>query len=616
MKHIASGILIILALAKLPLLQQHALGSDPTTGLPNSLLVNSSIPIELAIALLLFQVPSIGAISLVALSSVFIVYHISALLTWQSVAPCPCLGAIADVAGLSPFWSHMASLGVSITLFTLGLQLLPSCQSNVAPIKKSSQLSYSFLYSLVVLLLIVALTPLVIRFDGSTPLLLGGDEDFELMKGRLIAGGHRLYHEIWSDQPPLYSWLIAIAHIPLENASTLVRFSTLIVFAIGMATAAIWVRTESGLLAAILFLLFYCSSATVQLLAVSAMQEAPMISISLIASYCLTRSLNIQSDRLYFLGASLFGIALLIKFTAVLFLVACFASNIKQIIAQKRFSQSILTLLYMLSSVAAVLFLTAGSRIETLIQPHLSPKPSNVLEFTASTFQFQYILQQKEVYILAACSVAIRLYQGSVGKISFPIALLTCQFIFSAFYRPWFSYYYAGLALPICWLAGDAMGQIISEFVNVARGHFNSYRTAVAISLLVFTLGISALWYLPQRLTAFWVESYYKPSAAESPWVSLLRTEARLNGPLVYARNQILAYHAGMRSAPELAVLSTKRFSSGSITKTGIIEIIQTKQIKTVLLRDEPISSEFRRMLATDFNEIRRMNGEILFRRR
>lgn len=36
----------------------------------------------------------------------------------------------------------------------------------------------------------------------------GPDEGFNLAKAALVADGHRLYTEIWSDQPPLFTWLL------------------------------------------------------------------------------------------------------------------------------------------------------------------------------------------------------------------------------------------------------------------------------------------------------------------------------------------------------------------------------------------------------------------------
>src|ERR1044071_2269681 len=39
--------------------------------------------------------------------------------------------------------------------------------------------------------------------------IFGGDEGYELYKGFLFEKGFALYSEIWNDQPPLHTWLLA-----------------------------------------------------------------------------------------------------------------------------------------------------------------------------------------------------------------------------------------------------------------------------------------------------------------------------------------------------------------------------------------------------------------------
>lgn len=45
---------------------------------------------------------------------------------------------------------------------------------------------------------------------------IGADEGFELAKVTLVSQGHKLYSEVWNDQPPLHTFLVAqaIKHLP------------------------------------------------------------------------------------------------------------------------------------------------------------------------------------------------------------------------------------------------------------------------------------------------------------------------------------------------------------------------------------------------------------------
>ena len=60
------------------------------------------------------------------------------------------------------------------------------------------------------------------------------DEGFNLIKGMLIAKGFRLYSDIWSDQPPLLSYIFAGLYRIFGNAVPVYRAFVLAVSIIGM----------------------------------------------------------------------------------------------------------------------------------------------------------------------------------------------------------------------------------------------------------------------------------------------------------------------------------------------------------------------------------------------
>jgi 4-amino-4-deoxy-L-arabinose transferase-like glycosyltransferase len=62
------------------------------------------------------------------------------------------------------------------------------------------------------LIAIVILLTLLCGIEGflplSTTVQIGADEGFELAKATLCLNGHRLYSEVWNDQPALHTWLV------------------------------------------------------------------------------------------------------------------------------------------------------------------------------------------------------------------------------------------------------------------------------------------------------------------------------------------------------------------------------------------------------------------------
>jgi len=77
---------------------------------------------------------------------------------------------------------------------------------------------------LVPVLFVVVMTvfyPVVDRFE------LDEDEGINLMKARMVAEGYRLYSEIWSDQPPLLTHLLAAAMVAFGPSVETGRFTVL-----------------------------------------------------------------------------------------------------------------------------------------------------------------------------------------------------------------------------------------------------------------------------------------------------------------------------------------------------------------------------------------------------
>ena len=56
--------------------------------------------------------------------------------------------------------------------------------------------------------LVAAFLLLQSRAPLGTAIQIGADEGFDLAKATLCLHGHRLYSEVWNDQPPLHTWLV------------------------------------------------------------------------------------------------------------------------------------------------------------------------------------------------------------------------------------------------------------------------------------------------------------------------------------------------------------------------------------------------------------------------
>lgn len=109
------------------------------------------------------------------------------------------------------------------------------------------------------------------------------DEGVNLMKARLVLDGHGLYREIWSDQPPLFTWLLAgwtalVGETPAAGRALVAAFSVLL-----LASAARLGRLLGCPGAALAAVLLLMGAKQVFQLSVSVMIGLPALALALFA---------------------------------------------------------------------------------------------------------------------------------------------------------------------------------------------------------------------------------------------------------------------------------------------------------------------------------------------
>jgi hypothetical protein len=78
---------------------------------------------------------------------------------------------------------------------------------------------------------------------------IGADEGFEAAKATLCLHGHRLYSEVWNDQPPLHTWLVTQVLQHVSSGILGPRLVTAVFAAILLVCVFTIVCRASGLLA-------------------------------------------------------------------------------------------------------------------------------------------------------------------------------------------------------------------------------------------------------------------------------------------------------------------------------------------------------------------------------
>jgi hypothetical protein len=187
-----------------------------------------------------------------------------------------------------------------------------------------------------------------------------------------------------------------------------------------------------------------------------------------------------------------------------------------------------------------------------------------------------------------------------------PVMWLVLMLVVFAVHRPWWSYYYIHIALPLCWCA--AIGIVrVWEWFRRWRGLCS--RLAVALFALFAVLWMGARVHLQAQ------------EIGRSPQLHselVLHEIERLKpfAQYLYADEPVYSFHAGNPMPPALAVLSLKRFWSGDMTNARLVAELEAAQPEILLLRNDPRERPFQDWLADGYRLVYRDGQHLLFARR
>jgi 4-amino-4-deoxy-L-arabinose transferase-like glycosyltransferase len=149
---------------------------------------------------------------------------------------------------------------------------------------------------------------------------LGTDEDFELSKTLLFLKGFHFYTEVWVDQPPLYTFLLAQIVLHTGTAILGLRLLTVALALLLLASIFRLCLTVGNLRTAICAVVLVIAAPGFLELASSCMIEVPTLSF-VVAALALLGGSHCYRRLWLEVGAGiLFGVALQMKLIAVIYL--------------------------------------------------------------------------------------------------------------------------------------------------------------------------------------------------------------------------------------------------------------------------------------------------------
>jgi 4-amino-4-deoxy-L-arabinose transferase-like glycosyltransferase len=472
-------------------------------------------------------------------------------------------------------------------------------------------------------LVVLGLAALAVGAAGPlrTALEIGMDEHFEVIKGLLWAKGFSLYAQVWNDQPPLHTVLLGLC---FKSFGATIGVARTLAAAFGLSLlAACWVlvRRRCGTLAALVATACLLVAPLAFMLSVSVMLEVPAIGTALWALWPLLQWQEKPKWAWLALSGGVFAAALQIKLTSAVVGPALAveillraqgltkASRVREATRALGIWGGSVVVVY-LGLAAALGTVPLGvlwaSHFSAQTLAHTGESPG--LHFLAPLW-FDHI----EAVWSAGAGLLLLVWRRDWRRMAFPLVWLLTVMLVHLEHRPWWSYYYLHFALPLAWLAGYTVAELLrlTWAMPADRALWVRLQTYGCTGFASLLLAL-VMAYGGERLIAEVERIRELPRVEESTLVAKMRQYADRTR-WVYARHNIYAFHAGLTVVPELAVLPRKRFWSGQITNEQIWATVKRYRPEQLLLGDGSLDAGISEFVETSYILVYQEGGHALY---
>lgn len=427
---------------------------------------------------------------------------------------------------------------------------------------------------------------ILLFFPFRYPFEFDPDEGVNAMKAFLVLRGHRLYFDIWSDQPPVFTFLLA-GWFRILGEKTLSGRLLVLAFSAGLMTvASAFLRRTWGLLAAIVALALLLLVPYYAQLSVSIMIGLPSIALALGSFYALDRWHRESHPLLLVLSALLLGSSILTKlFTAVL--IPVWLAGL--ILQQTRLQDSSLApwtrwypVLVWAGTLGAfgllALFGPIGpGNLGQLLDVHLVSSSGGVPVWS-SIPGIRYFLAPALPILLLAILGAWRGVRARTRTVLYLAGWVALGGIFLWLNRPAWYHHQLLVTVPAAILAAIAISAAIRDFAQWKRSRPGP--TMMVASLLTAAL---LLVFVIDRAPAA-ADTYRldlpnlhppPPASSEEGQILALMWNHIDDTEWVYTDRPMFAFSIRRPVPPKLAVLTEKRLVAGGLSDAEVLQSLE-----------------------------------------
>lgn len=442
------------------------------------------------------------------------------------------------------------------------------------------------------------------------------DEGLHLMRSLLQVRGYELYSEIFSDQPPLFTWALSTLFSVFGFNVNLGRLLVLSLSTLLVGSAVAYLQESWGTPHAISAWAILMLLPKYMELSVSVMISLPAIALAVASFYALTRWHRNRSRLALILSAAALAFSVMTKlFTGVLvpifaagILISEFKNRPTESWRGKLEAVSIWSLVFGLLVLVTALLGVGPKNLPQLLNVHLSALDTDRYLIRRETHSINYVLREAVgILVLAFLAGLIALKRRKWSAVYLMAWAIFAYAVLTQILPVW-SHHQLLVSIPAAILAAILLGETTVTLTTYLRlrKEVDLHLVLHAIGLLgaVAILGIRWLALAPQ-VTSRLPNLRYRVHEAEVQEYEILALMWKYadRTDLVVTDRPMYAFRIEKPVPPELAVISEKRLWAGSITQAQIIDIINDQQPEQVLLIRFPLK-EVEMALEPDYEPI------------
>ena len=422
------------------------------------------------------------------------------------------------------------------------------------------------------------------------------DEGINLMKAMLVERGYKMYDQIWSDQPPLFSLMLAGLMRIFGYKVGVTRTFVLILSAILLWANIQFLRMNWGNRHAIFGAMFLFLLPTYITLSISTMVGLPSITFAALSILSLAAWHKKRRYTWLFLSAAALGISVLIKlftgFLAPIIVLGLLTGEYSRTKDGRNWIK-ILTPVFLWGAVFSILtigigFLLVGPQnVLQLFETHLLA--SDVVSFDEWSFTIvRYTRGLRPLLFLAIVGTVITIRKRSWTSLYLFFWMVTAYLILLNHTPVWWHHQLL-MSVPATILAGITVGEIAPTVLKLIQWRqFKDTRGLIQLA------GLIGLFFFVFSVRVPYELEYFNPiPSLTTTGLNLGMEREKILATIIRHAPEtkwivtdlpMYAFRARLSVPPNLAVFSQKRFLTGSLTEQDVIDTIQEYQPEQILL--------------------------------